>query len=69
MKKRKEKRRKIRLKNGGKGLKNASVWITNSKIFQGKKNETQSGGGRNGLNLIRVISSNNFRGGGVCCRG
>ena len=35
MKKGKEKRRKITLKNGEKGIKNASFWVMNSKIIRG----------------------------------
>ena len=45
MKNGKEKRRKITLKKGEKGLKNASFWAINSKEFHGEKIESQKRGG------------------------
>ena len=51
MKKGKEKRRKITLKKGGKGLKNASFWALSSNFRGRGKNESQNRGwGKNDQN-------------------
>ena len=68
MKKGKEKRRKITLKKGGKGLKNASFWAINSKkkspsppqtYLSGKKNlsfNSKEGGGGGNYQNAQYIS-------------
>ena len=57
MKKGKEKRRKIKLKKGGKGLKNASFWaiISNRKLIGWGKNESKKRGGGNDQNAQYIF--------------